>query len=255
MSREVRRVPLDFDWPLDQVWAGYLMPDRLHAAPCPACDRGYTPAREWLEALTQLLLMLPDETPENHNPGDMRRGRLHPYLEQLENRPHARPTSEIAELTGGLAGRAPRAPFGHDASDQWAATNAIITAAGCDPEKWGRCTTCHGHAVLESYPGQRVEAEAWEPTDPPEGEGWQVWETVSEGSPVSPVCATADELADWMSHPDRGGRWVPKPVAAKFIADGWAPSMVFTPETGVVSGVEWVGHHTHVSGTDGSANQ
>ena len=47
------------------------------------------------------------------------------------------------------------------------------------------------------YPGQRAEAEAWEPTDPPTGDGWQLWETTSEGSPSSPVFATAEALADW----------------------------------------------------------
>jgi hypothetical protein len=29
MSREVRRVPLDFDWPMNEVWDGYLRPRTL----------------------------------------------------------------------------------------------------------------------------------------------------------------------------------------------------------------------------------
>lgn len=32
------------------------------------------------------------------------------------------------------------------------------------------------------------------------GDGWQLWETTSEGSPQSPVFATADELAEWAAH-------------------------------------------------------
>jgi hypothetical protein len=32
---------------------------------------------------------------------------------------------------------------------------------------------------------------------PPKGDGWQLWETTSEGSPSSPVFKTADELAEW----------------------------------------------------------
>lgn len=32
---------------------------------------------------------------------------------------------------------------------------------------------------------------------PPKGEGYQLWETTSEGSPVSPVFETMEELADW----------------------------------------------------------
>ena len=33
--------------------------------------------------------------------------------------------------------------------------------------------------------------------DPPSGPGWQLWETTSAGSPVSPVFATPEELAEW----------------------------------------------------------
>lgn len=33
--------------------------------------------------------------------------------------------------------------------------------------------------------------------DPPSGEGYQLWETCTEGSPYSPVFATLDELCAW----------------------------------------------------------
>ena len=32
---------------------------------------------------------------------------------------------------------------------------------------------------------------------PPEGECYQLWETTTEGSPVSPVFKTLDELCEW----------------------------------------------------------
>lgn len=32
---------------------------------------------------------------------------------------------------------------------------------------------------------------------PPKGDGYQLWETTSEGSPISPVFATLDELCSW----------------------------------------------------------
>jgi hypothetical protein len=44
-----------------------------------------------------------------------------------------------------------------------------------------------------------------------------------------------------MSSPAAGREQRAPDVAAKFVAEGWAPSGVFTPETGFVSGVEWVG--------------
>lgn len=77
--------------------------------------------------------------------------------------------------------------------------------------------------------------------EPPEGEGWQVWETVSEeGSPVSPVFATAEGLALYLSekgdswHQERAGRGIPQgPLptyeqALAFVKAGWAPSAVFS---------------------------
>lgn len=33
--------------------------------------------------------------------------------------------------------------------------------------------------------------------EPPTGEGFQLWETTTEGSPQSPVFASVEELADW----------------------------------------------------------
>ncbi len=32
---------------------------------------------------------------------------------------------------------------------------------------------------------------------PPVGEGFQLWETTTEGSPISPVFASLEELCDW----------------------------------------------------------
>lgn len=42
MGREVKRVPVGFDWPLNKVWQGYLMPERLHEDKCPDCQNGYS---------------------------------------------------------------------------------------------------------------------------------------------------------------------------------------------------------------------
>lgn len=39
ISREVRRVPLDFDWPLNKVWQGYVT-DEFDWPFCPACEDG-----------------------------------------------------------------------------------------------------------------------------------------------------------------------------------------------------------------------
>ena len=244
MSREVRRVPITFDWPLHKIWHGYLTPDNLTLPPCPDCINGSTHAGAWLHTLANRLDMLASDI------GDQQRGRaLHPWLAQDQYPPVdsryqvVRPSEDILDLLTGLTGLdgAKLTDPMRGSGATYRITRKIVEAAGLDPDEWGTCPTCQGHATVEKYPGQRAEAEAWEPTAPPEGEGWQLWETVSEGSPISPVFATADALADWMSDLARGDRWVPKDVAVRFIAVGWAPTGISTPATGFVFGVEAVG--------------
>ena len=127
--------------------------------------------------------------------------------------------------------------MGHDSINAMIVIRAACMRAGQPVH----CARCHGHGSVEGYPGQREQAQAWTPTDPPAGDGWQLWEQTSEGSPISPVFATADDLATWMSDPARGDQWVPGTVAASFIAQGWAPTLVADEHHGVVSGVEAVG--------------
>jgi len=85
---------------------------------------------------------------------------------------------------------------------------------------------------------------------PPTGDGWQLWQTVSDG-PVTPVFATPEELIDYMSQPcDCGQVWCGDPwpsmpggkgwrreIAEKFVRGrGWAPSLVKSAEFGVEFG-------------------
>jgi hypothetical protein len=255
MSREVRRVPLDFAWPIDQVWDGYQMPTSLQADRCPDCSRGMTAAREWLDTLCTRIDMLASDIT------NQRRGRpMHPWLAQMPYPAHSafvyddegrtvgqpqilRPSADILDLVAGLSDESPECLTNPMRGSNYKLTWKVIEAAGLDNTTWGICPTCAGYASVEKYPGQRAEAETWEKSDPPTGEGWQLWETVSEGSPQSPVFATADGLATWMSDPARGEDWVPPATAAAFIKAGWAPTGAHSAATGVISGVELVGHH------------
>lgn len=229
MGREIKRVPLDFDWPLDERWSGFLMPTRLHVPDCDACGgRGATTARQWVGQIAHLLLILDSDLEAQE------RGReLHPWLRDTGCVVDAgqRPSPDIREFGTGLAGR--KSGFmGHDAIDRWHATAALVRAAGLDPDAWGKCVTCGGTGSIEAYPGQSAEAEAWQPAEPPTGEGWQVWETVSEGSPITPVFPTADALIDHLATvgtvwDQRGGSGGWRRAAAEsFVRSGWAPSMV-----------------------------
>jgi hypothetical protein len=70
--------------------------------------------------------------------------------------------------------------------------------------------------------------------------GWQLYETVSEGTPVSPVCATKDDLAAWLSSPEAGRNRMAPDAAAKFVAEGWPPTFYSSPRTGVMRGADWI---------------
>lgn len=214
MSREVRRVPLDFDAPLNQVWHGYVMPDSLKGEKCPDCSGGQTWAGWWLQRFCQRLGMLASDVREQG------RGRpLHPWLEndpypamtdwEYEYGPDGRPSRLIREpqvmrpsrdilaLIAGLTDQTEAevaSPFGQQ---DHVIFRKIVEAAGLDT--WGGCGTCQGHGSLETYEGQRADADAWKPTPPPAGEGWQLWSTAGDPMPVSPVFAGEHDFAVWMS--------------------------------------------------------
>lgn len=235
MGREIKRVPVDFDHPVGETWPGYLMPESLRGEPCTAChQRGATPAHQWLVACCQMISMLGDDLYAQQQ------GRpMHPYFDHFYSTARGtRPTPDIAELIEGLTGRELH-PL---SSNGWTIANKVIAAAGL-PEKWGWCTACDGEGRTDKYEGQSAEAEAWVPTEPPAGDGWQVWETVSEGSPISPVFADREGLVDWLCSP--AYTWgVSTPMsreqAARFVESAWAPSLVAT-SAGVVAGEQWVG--------------
>ena len=74
----------------------------------------------------------------------------------------------------------------------------------------------------------------------PEGSAtwWQVYETVSEGTPVTPPFATSEELVAFLStERDFWGQGpVSRAAAERFVSGGWAPSAVLvggTLHTGV----------------------
>lgn len=83
----------------------------------------------------------------------------------------------------------------------------------------------------ENGPPDRAYYRPWQDD---EATWFQVWETVSEGTPVTPPFATKVELVDYLAtHGDfwdqkRGdGPW-PRGTAEKFVGAGWAPSMMVT---------------------------
>ncbi len=99
----------------------------------------------------------------------------------------------------------------------------------------------HDYSYAE-YAGEEPRAEEYMP-DWPDAERthWQMYEDTTEGTPISPVCATPEELAHWLA--DNGASSFGDMTATydqwlAMIRQGWAPSMVVGGGQGIRSGVE-----------------
>jgi len=95
-----------------------------------------------------------------------------------------------------------------DAFDLW--------RQGEHPDQVDYCTY---YWEWSSPPDEELHREhAWTPE---EASAYQIYETVSEGTPVSPVFATLDSMVEWLVKEGYS------PLAAKrFAESGWAPSMM-----------------------------
>lgn len=315
MGREIKRVALEFDWPLHEVWEGFLTPDRFDEIPCRDCarwepgffgpggmrsdgssDYGRRLHDEWygkpgstFDPVAYGSTLLTPETPavrafaernvssapefygrnefavrteaerlvgmwnrmwlHHLNAEDVaalvEAGRLMDFTHtwargqgwtKIEPQPLITP-QQVNEWS--LRG------MGHDSLNCWIAIQARAAREGQETA----CAGCGGHGSYEAYEGQRAAREAWEPQEPPAGEGWQMWETVSEGSPVSPVFASAEELARWLGTPEGGhaagpsGQPMPYESALAFVNAGWAPSFI-SNGGGLHDGAHFVGTET-----------
>lgn len=86
--------------------------------------------------------------------------------------------------------------------------DTLTTCIGVDGD-YKYCEQCKMAAKIKGVPIAECGCPDWdgylkEPIEkikellaPPEGEGYQLWSTTSEGSPISPVFATLDELCAW----------------------------------------------------------
>lgn len=125
--------------------------------------------------------------------------------------------------------------MGHDSCNQWAVAEAECARLGVSPT----CPDCQGEGSVWDSPENEALAEAWTATPPPLGEGYQMWETVSEGSAISPVFEIAEALAEWLAD-NRQNSVDDGTTAAQWLAfiqgPGWAPSFIGSPATGVIPG-------------------
>lgn len=231
MGRELKRVEAGFDWPLGTIWKGYVCPHKYTR--CASCEgRGRGQSYRAFESVVSLLLIAG---------ADSRRAGVHPYFDST---PIDAVGTNLHQITEGLAGRT-MSPFGHDACDRWTATEKIAVAAGVDLNSFDLCPACSGSCIRPGHEEESRLAEEWDDrTEPPDGEWYQIWETVSEGSPITPAFETPEEVARWISTPGNctwmgAGKGYDMWLA--FIrGPGWAPSAMSIDGGEVMGGVEAV---------------
>jgi hypothetical protein len=108
--------------------------------------------------------------------------------------------------------------FGHDSINALVCIKAKCERLGIDPT----CDQCKGERSIWQSEQLKILSKNWLKVEPPVGEGWQVWETVSEGSPVSPVFNSAESLVFWLESEGHS-----RLAAENFVKSGSVPSGVF----------------------------
>lgn len=225
MGRLLKRVPLDFDWPLNTTWEGYLNPhtgrecptckgtgygraarelsDRWYGWDRPAdwvwCDATYT--KRWNRAAWNnnldeediAALLAADRlwdftrVPRNEEQRQIVKQRIaegHNSWLPFDNGYVPTP-EEVNEWN--------RNGLGHDSINAHIVIEAKCKRMGITPS----CVRCEGEGVIWPSRTEKEAYEAWKPQEPPTGEGYQLWEDTTEGSPQSPVFATLYDLAVW----------------------------------------------------------
>ncbi|MCC7017808.1 MAG: hypothetical protein IT564_11465 [Rhodospirillales bacterium] len=293
MGREVKRVPLDFDWPIGKVWQGFLNPYYDLLTTCEQCGgNGYSPEASLLHGIWYL---------SQHELKDMQalidsvmgsdlKAFAQGFVDRAKN-------IELRGTRGGWSSwamsvatpqwcyeieqcdvqalvdadrlwdftRIPRTPeqkqlvpegrywmsepngyiptaqeinewnskgMGHDSINCWQCVKARCNMYGVPTT----CSVCDGDGYVKNKTYELYKT--WEEESPPTGDGWQLWETVTEGSPVSPVFATSDGLASWMAQT----QGVSFETALGFVQAGWSPSFVMD-SNGLHDGVDFVGNN------------
>lgn len=210
VNRRLRRVPLDFSWPVGRVWDGFQRQGDLEFPPCwvcgPASGGRYGRNRH-------------GDLGDGYSPGARAINRTFycidvadPWLREQMSWRDKLGLTEVARLVErGLlpqgvtaaevnAANGPGRPS-WDHRDLRLAGNAAHELLLLRCELLGiehTCAACGGQGD-EATDELRAQADAWEPTEPPVGAGYQMWESTSEGSPISPVFASEDTLAGWLA--------------------------------------------------------
>lgn len=249
--RKLMRVPMAFEWPIGKVWYGYQNP--YCPMECPYCNgTGHNPGTkqisdnfydfakagtQWCDNITQ------DEVQALVDAGRLWDFTRVPITEEQaetvrqrrasghncwlpENNGYVPSAAEVNEWSKG--------GIGHDAINRMILVEARAKRRGV----WGHCAKCGGSGELFRDDNHREQYEAWENFDPPTGDGYQLWGTTSEGDPMSPVFASAEDLANWCAENTSIFGW------EKTSRENWL-AMFLTPD-GCEIGSMCIGSAAHV---------
>jgi hypothetical protein len=311
MGREVKRVALDFEWPLNEAWEGYINP-HYTATKCATCggsgfsleyraleDKWYgrAPFSPKENGSTRYqpenpLVWARAERNVNSSPGfyicrgelvrdaiyreaqrlcGLFNGQMYHHLNQTDvdtliekdrlwdfirvPRTEEQKAAHAEYRKNGGGYWMPESNGYHPTAQEvndWSISNLmghdslnayLVIKARC--ERLGvpyRCLNCQGKGEFWPSPEAEKFYGGWEKVEPPAGEGWQMWETVSEGSPISPVFQSPEGLAWWLAETGAsvgGLRTASYQQWLAMIQVGWAPSLVVDSD-GVKSGVQAV---------------
>lgn len=244
MGRRIMRVPLDFSWPLEKIWEGYTPPDNGEDE-CPHCigkegrATGYSRIGNAIYSLAEgeyRNQIVPLRT-EDLVDGEIR------FMEALA-RSAIHKGNRRKDRYRSLGSVTDPRMLCYDLMRHLAKTLRLPF------KKTFLCAACKGTASVVVDAEQHKLSRKWREKKPPTGEGWQVWETVSEGSPITPVFATPEELithictvgTTWDQHSIAQGwsnRLPSREQATAFVmGPGWVPSMVITTDGQVYRGIE-----------------
>jgi hypothetical protein len=207
MGREIKRVVLDFNWPLNEVWEGYL--NSYTSGDCKACGgTGHTEEGQKLNNAWY-------EGGWNHNLDQddvnalISEGRLWDFTRVPINEKQKEIVKEKIKNGGNswlpfnnslipsaeLVNEWSKKGFGHDSCNRWICVRAKAKRQSIKLN----CSKCRGNGYRFKNRKIKKYSKNWKEIEPPKGEGYQLWETTSEGSPISPVLKTPEELAHWLA--------------------------------------------------------
>lgn len=179
-SWSIKRVPLDFDWPVGYLWHGYVnpWPGPVECEEC--CGTGLNEAslrlyknfKRWATRLS-----------ENEIALALKAGITKRDLSYVRRRLW-------------------------DEVDQPLLQFCLTEIRAKNNKVWGFCLVCQGEQVVRN-PNPAVRQlysdvnlyDEWRPIEPPKGDGWQLWQVQDDAGsfPASSVFKSETQLAKWCS--------------------------------------------------------